>query len=292
MRFQIEYRGEYEYSEPVRDNLNALRLRPASTLLQEVEAFEIRVEPDTRLRVHRDYFGTEVTEFDITEPHDRLLIDARAVVETRDPDEPPPGSWDEVASTAYRLEGGEYLLQTELLPHDGIEELVDATRRSSPLATALSVSELIPDRFEYESGQTFVGSTVADLIDGGAGVCQDFVHLGLMLLRCHGIAARYVSGYLFAAPEDGGRDSVEVQTHAWLQAMIALGEGSKGPVWIGVDPTNRGYAGETHVKIGHGRNYQDVPPIRGVYRGAAATKVDARVRMHRLNGNGPGPGSA
>jgi transglutaminase-like putative cysteine protease len=292
MRFEIEYRAEYEYSEAVRDNLNALRLRPASTLLQEVEAFEIRVEPDTRLRVHRDYFGTEVTEFDITEPHDRLLIDARAAVETRDPDEPPPGSWEEVASTDYRLEGGEYLLQTEWLPHDGIEALVEATRRESPLETALAVSEVVPDRFQYEEGSTFVGSTVADLVAGGAGVCQDFVHLGLMLLRCHGIAARYVSGYLFAAPEDGGRDSVEVQTHAWLQAMVALGEGSKGQVWIGVDPTNRGYAGETHVKIGHGRNYQDVPPIRGVYRGAAATKVDARVRMHRLNGNGAGPGSA
>jgi transglutaminase-like putative cysteine protease len=114
-----------------------------------------------------------------------------------------------------------------------------------------------------------------------------------MLLRCHGIAARYMSGYLFAAPEDGGRDSVEVQTHAWLQAMVALGEGSKGPQWVGIDPTNRGYAGETHVKIGHGRSYQDVPPIRGVYRGAAAAEVDARVRMHRLNGdNGSGPGSA
>jgi transglutaminase-like putative cysteine protease len=293
MRFEIEYVADYEYSEPVRDNLNALRIRPASTLLQEVEAFEVRVEPDTRLRVHRDYFGTEVVEFDITDQHERLKIEARAAVETREPPEPAPGSWEAVASDAYRLEGGEYLLQTELPPASGVEALLEATRRETPLETVLAISEVIPDRFKYDTESTFVGSTVGDLLEGGAGVCQDFVHLGLMLLRCHGIAARYMSGYLFAAPEDGGRDSVEVQTHAWLQAMVALGEGSKGPQWVGIDPTNRGYAGETHVKIGHGRSYQDVPPIRGVYRGAAAAEVDARVRMHRLNGdNGSGPGSA
>jgi transglutaminase-like putative cysteine protease len=284
MRFEIEYQAAYEYTEPVRDNLNALRVRPAPTLLQEVEAFELRVEPDTRLRTRRDYFGTEVIEFDITDPHERLAIDARAVVETQAAPQPPPGSWEQIAGDAYRLEGGEYLLQTELVPGDGLGELVDATRRATPLETVLAVSEVIPDRFEYQAGSTFVGSTVADLLAGGAGVCQDFVHLGLMLLRCHGIAARYVSGYLFAAPEDGGRDSVEVETHAWLQAMVALGEGSKGPHWVGIDPTNRGYDGETHVKIGHGRQYQDVPPIRGVYRGATESAVEARVRMHRLNG--------
>jgi transglutaminase-like putative cysteine protease len=285
MRFEIEYRAEYSYSEPVRDNLNALRVRPASTLLQEVTAFELRVDPDTRLRTHRDYFGTEVVEFDITDQHERLTIEALASVETQAAPDPSAGSWADVTSDAYRLEGGEYLLQSELFPPNGLGDLVEATRRETPLETVLAVSEIIPDRFEYQAGATFVGSTVADLLEGGAGVCQDFVHLGLMLLRWHGIASRYVSGYLFAVPKRGGRDSVEVQTHAWLQAMVAVGEGSKGPQWVGIDPTNRGYDGETHVKIGHGRQYQDVPPIRGVYRGAPSTSVDARVRMHRLNGD-------
>jgi transglutaminase-like putative cysteine protease len=117
-------------------------------------------------------------------------------------------------------------------------------------------------------------------------VCQDFVHLGLMLLRELGIAARYVSGYLFAAPEDGGPDSVEVQTHAWLEALTPDGE--SGVRWVGLDPTNRGMAGETHVKIGHGRSYQDVAPIRGVYRGPATSQHTAAVEMRRLNGEGPG----
>ena len=98
-----------------------------------------------------------------------------------------------------------------------------------------------------------------------------------MLLRRHGIAARYVSGYLWAAPEDGGEDSLEVQTHAWLEALLP-GDGARGePVWVGADPTNRRLAGETHVKIGHGRHYADVPPIKGVFRGPPARSLDARV---------------
>ena len=142
----------------------------------------------------------------------------------------------------------------------------------------------MPDRFEYRQGATYVGSTIQDLLDAGAGVCQDFVHLGLVLLRRHGIAARYVSGYLWAAPQAGGSDSVEVETHAWLEALLP-GGGKRGePVWVGVDPTNRRLAGETHVKIGHGRTYADVPPVKGVYRGP-----EGRARR---GGDDDAPGSA
>jgi transglutaminase-like putative cysteine protease len=137
-----------------------------------------------------------------------------------------------------------------------------------------------------------VGSTVEDLLAAGAGVCQDFVHLGLVLLRRHGIAARYVSGYLWAAPDGdrppqaGGRsgtDSVEVETHAWVEALLPGGGPRGEPVWVGADPTNRGLAGETHVKIGHGRLYADVPPIKGVFRGPASAALDASVEMTRLD---------
>jgi transglutaminase-like putative cysteine protease len=153
------------------------------------------------------------------------------------------------------------------------------------LATVLLVSELIPDRFEYRQGATFVDSDIADLLEAGAGVCQDFVHLGLCLLRHHGIAARYVSGYLFAGGSDNGHESVEVDTHAWVEALLPV-IGSE-PVWVGVDPTNRVLAGETHVKIGHGRHYSDVPPIKGVYRGGASAKLNASVTMTRLEGTDP-----
>jgi transglutaminase-like putative cysteine protease len=159
------------------------------------------------------------------------------------------------------------LLQTaDAAGHPVFGELLAVTRAAStPLTTVTLLSELIPDRFEYRQGATYVDSTVEDLLEGGAGVCQDFVHLGLSLLRHHGIAARYVSGYLFAGAEKS-EESVEVDTHAWLEALLPLPGGGE-PVWVGADPTNRGLVGENHVKIGHGRHYPDVPPIKGVYRG-------------------------
>ena len=151
------------------------------------------------------------------------------------------------------------------------------------------ISELIPDRFEYRQGATYVDSRIVDLLEAGAGVCQDFVHLGLSLLRHHGIAARYVSGYLFAAGSGESQESVEVDTHAWLEALLPLGPGQPGgdPVWVAADPTNRVLAGETHVKIGHGRHYADVAPIKGVYRGSASAKLDASVTMTRLERTDP-----
>ena len=128
-----------------------------------------------------------------------------------------------------------------------------------------------------------MGSTVADLLELGAGVCQDFVHLSLVLLRRRGIAARYVSGYLWSAPEDDGTDSVEVETHAWLEALLPGSDGHGEPVWVSADPTNRRLTGETHVKIGHGRFYADVPPSRACTSGAPIPSSTAAVTMSRLD---------
>ena len=206
MRFRITYRTEYRYSEPVRDNLNVLRVKPATTQHQTVDDFALRVEPETRLHQYRDYFGSEVIEFGVTEPHDRLAVEARMHVTTSEPELAPPGSWEGVSSRAYQSEGGEFRLHSELPPQgSGFASLIESVRAPTPKETVLAVGNEIPDRFEYRSGSTFVGSTVSDLLEGGAGVCQDFVHLGLMVLREVGIAARYVSGYLFAGPRTAGR---------------------------------------------------------------------------------------
>ncbi len=284
MRFRIVYSTAYGYSEPVRDNLNVLRVKPATTPHQTVHDFSMRVDPEARLHAYRDYFGAEVIEFGVTEPHEKLAIEARMHVSTREQPVDPDGSWEATRGPSYRAAAGEHLFQTETPSEDHrFTELLEETRAPTPLESAHAVSELIADRFEYRSGSTFVGSTVADLLAGGAGVCQDFVHLGTMLLREHGVGARYVSGYLFAAPKDGGDDSIEVQTHAWLEALLSDAEGKLR--WIGFDPTNRVRAGEAYVKIGHGRHYQDVAPIRGVYRGPAASELSAGVQMTRMNGD-------
>jgi transglutaminase-like putative cysteine protease len=284
MNFQITFVTKYEYDSVVTDNLNALRVRPATTSSQRVDDFHVRIEPETRLHRHTDYFGTEVIEFGIPKPHERMSIDVRARVVTTQKPYPEEASWEAISSPAYVEAAGEFLMPTGTEPADGLlEEFDRIARATSPLATLLLLCELIPDRFEYKPGTTYVGSTVEDLLRGGSGVCQDFVHLALILLRRQGIAARYVSGYLWAAPQDAGADSVEVDTHAWVEALLPASGGRGEPVWVGADPTNRILATESHVKIGHGRFYADVPPIKGVFRGAADAELDAAVSMVRLD---------
>ena len=291
MNFAIRYLTEYAYDADVVDNLNALRVKPHGNGRQRCDEFSVRLTPEARLHRHTDYFGTEVVEFEVPRPHRHLTIDVRARVSTKAAVEPPQATWEALRTPSYRESAGEFLLQTDDAPeHPALAELLATTRAAStPLATVLLVSELIPDRFEYRRGATYVDSRIGDLLEAGAGVCQDFVHLGLCLLRHHGIGARYVSGYLFASGGDSERESIEVDTHAWLEALLPAGgpESDTDPVWVGADPTNRTLAGETHVKIGHGRHYADVPPIKGVYRGAASAELDARVTMTRLEGTDP-----
>jgi transglutaminase-like putative cysteine protease len=285
MNFAIRYLTEYDYDAEVLDNLNALRVKPYTGTHQRCDEFSVRLTPEVRLHRHTDYFGTEVVEFEVSRPHRHLTIDVRAHVSTQPYTAASPSTWQALDEPAYREAGGEFLLHTDDAPGDPVlAELVDQTGGGgSPLDTVLLVSRLIPDRFAYRRGATFVDSSLADLLHAGAGVCQDFVHLGLCLLRHHGIAARYVSGYLFAAGSDDLRESVEVDTHAWLEALMPGSEGSSSdPIWVGIDPTNRVLAGETHVKIGHGRHYADVPPIKGVYRGQASATLKASVTMTRL----------
>jgi len=287
VNFAIRYLTQYRYDGEVVDNLNALRVKPAGNGRQRCDEFNVRLDPEVRLHRHTDYFGTDVVEFEVSRPHVHLTIDVRARVVTQTPPSPPSAPWSVLSEPAYREAGGEFLLQTDAGAHAALGELLEATSAAPmPLATLLQITDLIPDRFEYRKGATYVDSMVEHLLDIGAGVCQDFVHLGLCLLRHHGIAARYVSGYLYAAPADGRQESIEVDTHAWIEALLPVPGGAE-PVWVGADPTNRGLTGEAHVKIGHGRHYADVPPIKGVYRGTATSEHDARVTMTQLTATDP-----
>lgn len=287
MNYDLRYLTSYRYEAPVTDNLNALRVRPATTSTQRCDDFHVRIEPEARLHRHTDYFGTEVLEFGVSRPHEQLTIDVRARVVTSEPAEPDDLPWEAIDGDAYAEAAGEFLLEGDpglSAEHElRAAELLAASRATTPLGTVRLLCELIPDVFEYRPGATYVGSTVGDLFAIGGGVCQDFVHLALLLLRRHGIAARYVSGYLWSAPEDGGDDSVEVQTHAWVEALLPAEGRRHEPVWVGADPTNKRLAGETHVKIGHGRMYADVPPVKGVYRGEGGAELSARVQMTRLD---------
>jgi len=283
MNFSITYVSKYEYDAEVVDNHNALRVKPAANSRQRVDEFSVRLSPEARLHRHADYFGTEVVEFEIPRPHKTLVVDVRARVTTQAPSSPPKSTWEALRKPAYREAGGEFLFQTDSAPgHPLLDELIAATSQTAdPVALVIAVAELIPDRFEYRKGATYVDSPLSDVLDGGAGVCQDFVHLGLFLLRHHGIAARYVSGYLYSTESEETHESIEVDTHAWIEALLPVARGE--PTWVGVDPTNQGLTAQRHVKIGHGRHYADVPPIKGVYRGMANAELDATVTMTRLD---------
>ncbi|HEX3804939.1 MAG TPA: transglutaminase family protein [Solirubrobacteraceae bacterium] len=303
MYFAIRYLTRYQYDVDVVDNINMLRVCPAANGRQRIDDFTVRLTPDARQYRHEDYFGTEVVEFEVARPHRELVIDVRARVTTQPQSEPSGTTWEGLSDTAYREAGGEFLLQTDdANGHPLLTALQgEVANATTPLEAVMLVSELIPNRFEYRKGATYVDSPLIDVLEGEAGVCQDFVHLGLNLLRHHGIAARYVSGYLYTAAvgEDdtaetdgdtvnGDGESVEVDTHAWIEALLP-GDGGE-PHWASIDPTNCGLAGEHHVKIGHGRHYADVPPIKGIYRGAAIATLEASVTMTRSDG--PDPASA
>ena len=201
MRFALSYQTEYRYSGHVFDQHNSLRVTPADGPYQRVRGFRVAVEPNARTRSYRDYFGTEVVDFNVSGEHDRLRSPPRAR-SRRTPRRSRRRAAGNGRGEEYTGAGGEFLVRTGDEPPNGtLDRLIGDVRGRDPRSTLESVCDLIPVRFEYRPGVTFVGSTVDDLLEAGGGVCQDFVHLSLILLRRHGIAARYVSGYLFAAPD-------------------------------------------------------------------------------------------
>jgi len=275
MHFAIRFLTEYHYDGPVTDNLNALRVRPATTSTQRCDEFHTRIEPEARVSRHLDYFGTEVLEFGIPTSHDHLTIDVRARVVTSDPPEPPEGSWDSLGSPAYVDAAGEFALPWQDQPAiAGIDDLYGGLDCATPLETLQLLCELIPDRFEYRPGATYVGSTITDLLESRAGVCQDFVHLSLVLLRRRGIAARYVSGYLHpSASAEPGTTAIG-QSHAWVEYWAGS--------WTALDPTSGADVGERHVVVARGRDYTDVPPLKGLYHGSPRSDMTVTVEVTRL----------
>jgi transglutaminase-like putative cysteine protease len=191
MHFAIRFLTEYHYDAPVTDNLNALRVRPATTSTQRCDEFHTRIEPEARVSRHLDYFGTEVIEFGIPTSHEQLTIDVRARVVTSAPADPPDGSWEDLRSPSYVDAAGEFALPWQDQPAiAGLQIMHEELEADSPLETLERLCEMVPNRFEYRPGATYVGSTVEDLLEASAGVCQDFVHLSLAAPARHRRALR------------------------------------------------------------------------------------------------------
>lgn len=285
MRFDIRYTSRFAYSGPVSESQNEVRACPASDGRQQVVHYRVVTTPSARLDSYTDYWGTRVDTFGIRAPHTSLEVVAEATVETS----PPPvvaasPRLADLDDPAFLDAHHEYLGRSSHVDW-GDAVAVEAERAAAladddALGAALALHRATGNRVSYRPGETFVGVSVNEVFAAGQGVCQDYAHLLVAMCRSRGIPARYVSGYLFTTDDSSGADAdadeVEVQTHAWVE--VALPDCG----WIGLDPTNRQPVGERHVKIGHGRDYDDVAPFRGVYLGPTDHVLTAAVRMRRL----------
>lgn len=281
MRLEIRYVNEFAYQEPAWESHNLLRACPADDGHQELINYRVDVTPAARIHSYTDYWGTRVDEFGIVEPHTRLRVEAESTVETTEPPFPDWGGRLESLETV-RGELSSYLRPS---PHAVWDDLIEERTRDAVsgitdvVDVSLAISGAAAKSLDYVPGATFVGMDLTDVLAQGKGVCQDFAHLGIGMYRSIGIPARYVSGYLYAADQTRAvapdEPELSVQTHAWIEVFVP------GHGWWGLDPTNNQTVGELHVKIGHGRDYEDVMPLRGVYHGGSDHDLGVRVAISR-----------
>jgi transglutaminase-like putative cysteine protease len=276
MQLVIDYTTEFAYTTPVWESQNVLRACPADEPGQRRLWYRLDLEPLARIASHVDVWGTRADAFGIREPHTSLKVSARSAVETTPrprPLEVPMALADE----AYRTENWAFLRPTPHTRWDAsLAEVARNALRPGVVETVLAVEGSVRSRLAYVSGTTHVGIDVNRVWEQAAGVCQDFAHVSIAMLRAVGLAARYVSGYLYAADPahpDAGSSPVTTQTHAWLEVAVP------GWGWWPIDPTNGVNVGERHVVIGRGRDYDDVCPMRGVYFGESQHELRAVVQM-------------
>ena len=281
MKLSIRYLTNFTYDTAVNESHNLLRARPAETPTQQVLSYRTEVDPAASMASHVDYWGTWAEMFSVVGRHTRLTVLADSNVETATPPQPEAApmwkrdtsaiDYFEYVSPSPHVEWDETVAE---IGRSIVEESEDAVAATNALMAAAA------SQLTYESGSTEVGIPVVDLLERGRGVCQDYSHLSLAVFRSAGIPARYVSGYLYAVDISSGtdpdEDEIQVATHAWIEVLIP------GFGWWGLDPTNRLVAGERHVKIGHGRDYEDVMPLRGVYHGDSESGgLEVAVTMSR-----------
>ncbi|MEZ5183642.1 MAG: transglutaminase family protein [Acidimicrobiales bacterium] len=276
-RMQIVHSTRYRYSAPVFQSYNEARLEPRSDRHQAVLSSRVEVDPSTRVVRHIDYWGSVVHHFDLQVPHQELSVVGRAIVETGTaPVEPGGASWDDLADEALRDQFEELLVPTPTVSWNGEVTATAAELRAAsatPAAAAEAVAGWVHDRLEYVVGSTGVQTTVNEVLGHGSGVCQDFAHVTLALLRAMGIPAWYVSGYLHPTVDAEIDEQAVGESHAWVAAFT-------GSVWP-LDPTSMHPVAERHVRVAAGRDYHDVAPFRGIYAGRADQALEVSVELTR-----------
>jgi transglutaminase-like putative cysteine protease len=276
-RVRVVHTTGYAYQSPVTASYNEARLTPRSNTRQNVILNRVETIPATRSYRYIDYWGTAVTAFDLHAPHTELTVSSSSVVETERPE---PAAvqvtWTDLQSAAVIDRFDEVLRPTEYTPAS--EHVAAVGRRISkyhePREAVVAAARWARGELDYIAGTTGVHSSGLDALERGKGVCQDFAHLTLILLRGMGIPGRYVSGYLHPKRQAKVGKTVDGRSHAWIQAWTGS--------WWNYDPTNDTEISEQYISVGVGRDYSDVSPLKGVYSGQGATDLEVVVEVTRL----------
>ncbi|MDF2835160.1 MAG: transglutaminase domain protein [Paenibacillus sp.] len=298
MKLHISHVTQYEYETPVTDSVNEIRLTPSTNERQSCYQQSISIEPNASMFSFEDFFGNRVHSFSVNALHRKLVIKTNMTVVTKEapsPSEyalavsrqPAELAWQWLGSDDAANRYAEFLADTE---YTSITPEVVSFARSIKKSDGDNAGQAEPtvlewlDRlcmrikseFIYDPDATNVKTTASEMFALKRGVCQDFAHLMIASARSEGIPARYVSGYHFVGDLQGGSADFEQASHAWVEAYVPkLG-------WCSFDPTNIDPVGERYVKLGHGRDYKDIVPVKGVYRGAGEQKLYVTVDVRKV----------
>lgn len=289
-KFKIEHITRYTYEVPVRDSANQIMLYPIEDDHQDIILHKLKITGSPEVDIHNDIFGNKVGTFTHSQSHQELVIDSKIEVMTRPrplPEDTTPKEeqWQALQKIKNQIPYIDFLKLEALSDMSEIQRIVEAVKPqlNTPLASAQSLCTFVFENFAYKKGITTVETTLDEILKIRSGVCQDFAHVLLALLRIIDIPARYVSGYI--CPNKNGMRG-EGATHAWVEAYIPFYG------WLGLDPTNNCIANENHVRLAFGKSFSDCSPVKGTYRGTSNHTLEVSVTVSYEDGQTAGATSA
>lgn len=273
--YHIKHITRYTYASPVIDSANQVMLFPINDLQQEVKKHDLLISHHPSVEVFTDYFGNQVGIFSLIKPHTELRIQSKIHVITSEvslPEDNTPAEtqWENLSMIREQFPYMDFMLLENFNVHDEVVTLVNSmtSDNSTPFASAVKMSDFVFTNFEYKKGITSVETGVDEIWQLKAGVCQDFAHVLLVMLRLAGIPARYMSGYI--CPKNHELRG-EGATHAWVEAYIPFYG------WLGLDPTNNCIVSDKHVRLAVGRSFTDCTPMKGTYKGSSEHVLEVSV---------------
>ena len=288
IRYRIEHVSRYTYSAPARYCVMRLCLEPLGDARQRLLSFKVATEPSATLSAETDAFGNTRHILNLHRRHQALAITTVCSVEVRcedsRPETPASDAWSQIRAERNDFSDWDYTRPSALTgPSPALEAFVrrlDIRPLDDPLASLRRLTETLHHGFTYSPGSTSVVSPIDHILETGHGVCQDYTHVMIAIARSWDVPTRYVSGYLHVTGAEG-EQAPATSTHAWAECRLP------GLGWVGFDPTNQTLTDQRHVRLAVGRDYQDVAPTRGVFRGAGQSNLTVNVRMRPL---APPPG--